>query len=125
VKLRVRHNSIRFRLAQSDMRDLRNFGKCRETILFPGGARLEYVLSAASAEEISVGFANSVVSISVPASELRKWHSSDQIGISATVDVHPGKTLEVLVEKDFKCLDASIVEDQSDMFENPLAHLTC
>ena len=58
MKLRVRHNSIRFRLPQSDVRDLRNFGRCRETILFPGGGRLAYVLLASRADEMSVGFSS-------------------------------------------------------------------
>jgi hypothetical protein len=136
MKLRVRHNSIRFRLTQSDVSSLRRSGRCRETILFPGGSRLEYVLLASSTKEVGVTFSDGIVSIAVPARRLADWHSSDQVGISAAVDVypddvypegaHPGQKLEVLIEKDFRCLDPLVGEDQSDAFENPLSvHLTC
>jgi hypothetical protein len=131
MKLRVRHNSIRFRLTQSDVGSLRNSGKCRETILFPGGSSLEYVLLASNAKEVGVAFSNGVVSVAVPAHQLIDWHSSDQVGISAAIDLHPGdvqpgKKLEVLIEKDFRCLDPLVAEDQSDAFENPLsAQMVC
>jgi hypothetical protein len=126
MKLRFRHNSIRFRLTQSDVGSLRRSGRCRETILFPGGSRLEYVLLASNANEVGVVFSGGVVSIAVPARQLMEWHSSDQVGISTAVDVQPGQKLEVLIEKDFRCLDPLVVEDQADAFENPLtAHLVC
>jgi hypothetical protein len=131
MKLRVRHNSIRFRLTQSDVGSLRRSGRCRETILFPGGSRLEYVLLASKTKEVGVVFADGIVSIAIPARQLIDWHSSDQVGISAAVDVypddvHPGKKLEVLIEKDFRCLDPLVAEDQSDAFENPLsAEVVC
>lgn len=36
------------------------------------------------------------------------------------------RSLQILIEKDFRCLDDRVEEDQSDMFENPLAeHLNC
>lgn len=126
MKLRVRHNSIRFRLGQSEVQRLRDYGRCRETILFPGGARLEYVLHASHQRNVRVAFANSVVSIEVPDHELADWHSSDRIGISAAVEVHPGKNLDILIEKDFQCLDPRVTEDQSDGFANPLSvHEDC
>ena len=111
MKLRVRHNSIRFRLTQSDVVSLRRSGRCRETILFPGGARAEYVLLASNVGKIGVAFRDGIVSIAVPASQLIDWHSSDQVGISAAIDlypddvypndddVNPGQKLEVLIEK--------------------------
>jgi hypothetical protein len=126
MKLRVRHNSIRLRLSQSDITTLKTSGKCWEAIHFPGGSRLEYVLRASSGRETGVIFTTGVVSISVPEAELAIWHSTDQIGIQAAIEVRPGKMLDVLIEKDFKCLDERVTEDQSDMFENPLAaRLSC
>jgi hypothetical protein len=126
VKLRVRHNSIRFRLGQSDVQRLREHGRCHEAILFPGGSRLEYVLLASSQGYLHVAFANNEVSISVPEKDLTAWHSSDQVGIRTAVEVHGGKDLEVLIEKDFQCLDPEVAEDQSDGFQNPLsAQMNC
>ena len=126
MKLRARHNSIRFRLGQSEVRSLRESGECRETIEFPGGARLEYVLSASEAADFDVSFADGLVSVVVPARRLTAWYSPDQVGMSAEIHLRPGKVLEVLIEKDFRCVDERLSEDQSDTFENPLgAPLSC
>jgi hypothetical protein len=123
MKLRVRHNSVRLRLGQSDVLRLRDFGECRETVYFPGGSRLEYVLLASDSRKVAVSFENGVVALAIPAAQLGGWHSSDQVGLSAEVLVEPGETLKVLIEKDFRCL-SHVSEDQSDAFENPLAATT-
>jgi hypothetical protein len=126
MKLRARHNSIRFRLGQSEVRSLRESGECRETIEFPGGSRLEYVLSASEGADFDVSFADGVVFVAIPAQQLGAWYSPNQVGMSAEVHVRPGTVLEVLIEKDFRCVDDQGSEDQSDTFENPLAaSLSC
>ena len=61
-----------------------------------------------------------------PAQRLSAWYSPDQVGMGAEIPVLPGKILEVLIEKDFRCIDDQGSEDQSDTFENPLAaSLSC
>jgi hypothetical protein len=126
MKLRVRNNSVRFRLGQSEVAHLQDAGECRETIEFPGGARLEYVLTVSSAGEFEVSFEDGVILVSIPMHEMRPWQSPHSVGISAVIPLHSDKTLELLIEKDFRCLDEAITEDQSDTFENPLASLrTC
>ncbi len=119
MKLRVRHNSIRFRLGQSEVEALWETGAFRERILFPGGARLEYELVASGIGSISAKFADGVVSVSVPKAELDTWHSTDRIGIRASVDAPAGEKLLVLIEKDFRCIDEGVDEDQTDAFANP------
>src|ERR1700734_1267237 len=99
MKLRVRHNSVRLRLGQSEVRHLGELGECRETVYFPGGSRLEYVLFAAPSSEVAVSFTDGLVSIAVPASQLSAWHSSDQVSLKTEVPVRPGETLQVLIEK--------------------------
>ena len=119
MKLRVRHNSVRFRLGQSEVEALRNTGSCRERILFPGGAQLEYALVASGNGEIAASFSNGVVTVSIPKDELNSWHATDRIGLRASLDVAGEEKLLVLVEKDFRCLDERVDEDESDAFANP------
>lgn len=126
MKLRMRQNSIRFRLTQSDVGTLRNSGRCHETICFPGGSRLEYVLVVSRANEVCAAFSGGTVTIAVPRAKLTDWYSSEQVGISAAIPLQGDEILEVLIEKDFRCLDPLVREDQSDAFENPLiAHVSC
>ena len=122
MKLRVRHNSIRFRLGQSEARHLADRGECRETVEFPGGTKLEYVLLSASSSEFEVEFVNGSLSVYVPVSELQEWQSPDRVGMKATILLSQGKTLDVLIEKDFRCVNTDVALDQSDTFENPLAN---
>jgi hypothetical protein len=121
MKLPVRHNSIRFRLGQSEVRSLRESGECRETVEFPGGSRLEYVRAASEAVNFDATFADGVVFVAIPAQQLSAGYSPDQVGICAEIPEGPEKALEVLIEKDFRCIDDQGSEDQSDTFENPLA----
>jgi hypothetical protein len=121
MKLRVRHNSVRLRLGQSEALRLRDFGECREAVHFPGGSRLEYVLFASESGKVAVSFADGLISIAIPAPQLNIWHSPDQVSLSVEVPVQPDETLHVLIEKDFRCLDDRDSEDQVDTFENPMA----
>jgi hypothetical protein len=126
MKLRVRNNAIRFRLGQSEVALLCDVGECREIVEFPGGARLEYLLSVSSSREFDVSFEDGVIAVSIPLHEMSPWQSPHSVGMSAVISLHGSKTLELLIEKDFRCLDEAITEDQSDTFENPLASLrTC
>jgi len=52
------------------------------------------------------------------------WASSAQVGIYATVDLGRRGTLDLVVEKDFACLDLSDA-DNIDTFPNPNATSVC
>ncbi len=47
-----------------------------------------------------------------------EWAGSDQVQIYAAVDLGPQCTLNLIVEKDFACLDPSDADD-ADTFPNP------
>src|SRR5262245_51805082 len=125
MKLRLRHNSIRLRLGKSEVERLIESGECREAIVFPGGHRLEYALASSPAAKMAVSLADALIRVEVPEPDLAGWCSSDQVGLSAEVFVSHGTSLQVLIEKDFRCLDPRVPEDQSDTFDNPLEHLSC
>ncbi|MBS1494852.1 MAG: hypothetical protein JST55_15165 [Bacteroidetes bacterium] len=54
----------------------------------------------------------------IPSDFVKDWNTNDTVGYNTEPDV----SLQIIVEKDFKCLDET-TEDQSDNFENP--HTTC
>jgi hypothetical protein len=45
-----------------------------------------------------------------------------QVGVYTTVDIPPEGLLDLIVEKDFACLDQSD-EDNTDTFPNPLGKI--
>ena len=127
MKLRLRHNLIRLRLGKSEVAQLQCGGECREEILFPGGVRLSYAIGPSpTGAGINATLCGSLIRIDVPEEDLFRWCTSDQVGISAAITRPDSAPLEILIEKDFRCLDPLVPEDQSDTFDNPLIrHAVC
>jgi hypothetical protein len=119
MKLRVRSNSVRLRLTQTEVSRVQKLGECAEVISFPGGAYLAYSLHASECDAVRAEFERCTVKIYVPRKEILEWSTTQAVGIYATVEAE-GVALRVLIEKDFRCLDKTH-EDQSDMFSNPNA----
>jgi hypothetical protein len=68
----------------------------------------------------------SLIRIVVPEEDLVRWCASDQVGISAAITLPDSAPLEILIEKDFRCLDPLVPEEQSDTLDNPLIrHAVC
>jgi hypothetical protein len=105
MKLYVQHRSVRFCLKPSDILVLRDFGECRQSILFPDGSCLEYVLSTSTSTDFNVAFSNGVILLTVPVSRLKAWHLSDQVTLTAEIRMGQEDILRVLMEKDVQYFD--------------------
>ena len=119
MKLRVRDNSLRFRLAKSEVAALQEEGHVIASTQFPGGARLEYVVELnPSARAMSASFADGVLRVVLPEESGRNWASSDEISLQGEAALDDGG-LGILVEKDFACLTPREGEDESDLYPHP------
>ena len=121
MKLRLRNNSIRFRLTQSEVARLAEDGTVEEAINFgplPTEA-LTYVLSAsADSDAIKAEFNGERIEVFIPKTAVDLWSSTDQVGIEAVQNIDNGK-LQILIEKDFRCLEPRTGGDDEDTFPNP------
>jgi len=116
MKLRIRGNSLRLRLSQSEVTALVEDGKVEDAISF-GGPRLVYALHLANdLKEIGATFVESRILVAVPGDRGRRWAESDDVGIE-----HDDGTLRILVEKDFACLRPREGEGDEDAFPHPKA----
>jgi hypothetical protein len=123
MKLRFKDNSLRFRLAQSELAMLIGAGRIEKTIYFgpDEDASLTYALEHRfSSKSASIRYQASEVTVVLSTAEVSTWQDSDQVGIYATLDLGPRGALEILVEKDYACLDLSDGEN-IDTFPNPKA----
>jgi len=127
MKLRVRNNSIRLRLTQTEVAAFAMSGAVEETIEFglTADKRLIYRVEQAAVEIVRADFAEGKITISVPASQADNWAKTNKIGIKAEQDLGDGKTLKILIEKDFACLDVREGEDESDAFPHPEQRTAC
>ena len=125
MKLRIKGNSLRLRVSPSEMARLLETGRIEETIHFARqeDARLTYALEhAATGEELSIRYRPQEVAVVLSTEGARKWAAGEQVGMSAVLDIWVGQ-LELLVEKDFACLDRK--EGNEDTFPNPNRGKTC
>jgi hypothetical protein len=127
MKLRIKGNSLRLRVSRSELALFQAGGRIEETIRFTAApeATLTYALeSALRSSPVSVRYGSREVTVILSQDRARIWGAEDEVGVYTTLDMGPAGSLEVVVEKDFACLDRSD-EDNSDTFANPVAGATC
>jgi ribosome-associated translation inhibitor RaiA len=126
MKLRIAGSSLRLRVSPSDLARLMQSGRIEETIRFAAdaNARLIYALELSEAQsEISIRHQAQGVTVVLPGATAREWADGESVGIYGAVDA-AGQKLELMVEKDFACLDGSD-RDNIDTFPNPQKEAAC
>jgi hypothetical protein len=118
MKLRIKSNSIRIRLTKTEVSTLASAGYLEDQTLF-ADTKLVYALqSVDEGNELSAKMDMNKITMFVPAALLKDWPENNVVGFEANMPVAENKTLYLLLEKDFVCLDHT-TEDQSDNYENP------
>jgi len=117
MKLRIKGNTIRFRLTQTEVDNLAA-GSVEDKTQFPAENSLVYRIK--SDEKFEISFNKGMVAISVPSIIIKEWATTNQIEISNSFELANTEQLEISIEKDFKCLTERPKEDESDMYPNPL-----
>jgi hypothetical protein len=127
MKLRISGNSIRLRLLRSELSTFMETGRIEETVHLglADDALLRYGLEHESGlATVEVRHRQAEITINVPTQLAASWASSEQIGIYSVVDLGRHGSLDIIVEKDFACLDLSDAENQ-DTFPNPQIGVAC
>ncbi|WP_185217131.1 DUF7009 family protein [Sphingobacterium mizutaii] len=112
MKIRIKDNSVRIRLTQSEVNALYQDGNISSRTEFLEQAFV-YAVERADVPELSVEFVENKISLKIPANLLEQMYSTDVVGFEGLT----GK-VKLLLEKDFVCLDNTL-EDQSDNYPNP------
>lgn len=121
MKIRIKGNFVRYRLAQSEVKTLSETGFLAEETCFGPAQKFGYALEAKEGiSGLQANFDGGVITMFMPADAAKKWPASEQVGFENEVEVAPGVLLKLLLEKDFVCLDDSS-EEQSDNYPNPNA----
>ncbi len=117
MKIRIKGNSIRFRLTQTDMNQLVNQGFLEEKTEFPTQI-FKYSLQTSDQVSLTADFSKGSISLFIPKDQLSDLAHTELIGLEKKQGI-----LHLLVEKDFTCLD-TVSEDQSDHYPNPHAEIS-
>lgn len=120
MKLRIRDNSIRLRLTQTEVDRLRQDGLVAAKTGFPDGREFGYsVESSPALVKAEAGLSAAMITVRLPESDVLAWASSSEVTMSGSQQLDDGDTLDILVEKDFACLAPREGEDETDMFPHP------
>jgi hypothetical protein len=127
MKLRIKGNSLRLRVSRSEVASVLKGERVEETIHFApqAAARLTYALEReASVTMPTVRYKAAEITVLIPADQAISWCLTDQVGIVENISLGSQGSLDLIIEKDFACLDGSD-EDNQDTFANPNAGATC
>ena len=117
MKIRIQGNNLRFRLSMPEVEDVKSDMHVSDSIDF-GEKKLIYAVQGSAVDHVSASFSGNFITVDVPRDELISWAESDEVGIENVIELPSGKSLSVLIEKDFKCLTR---EGEEDKFPNPNA----
>ncbi|MCD9856753.1 hypothetical protein LUD75_18665 [Epilithonimonas sp. JDS] len=112
MKIRIKDNSVRFRLTRSEVDLLGRTGSVSCTTEFIG-YHLVYTIESSADTELYVSFIENKIVLKMPEEMVMELVTTDRVGFDGQSGL-----VKVLVEKDFVCIDNSI-EDQSDNYPNP------
>ena len=122
MKLRLRENSIRLRLLQKEVQQLREIGNVSETIVFGinPAENLTYSLRVSEdADEISAQMTDNQIEVFLPLNAAEIWADTNEVGLYAEQKIGDSTTLKIIVEKDFVCIERPADADNKDAFPHP------
>ncbi len=123
MKLRIKGNSLRIRLTSSEVDKFAVSGYLEERTIFASQV-LVYALAAKQGiPGLEATFEGTKITLFVPSEIPAIWAANEVVSYDNNIETADGNQLYLLLEKDFKCIDAPPGEDQSDNFENP--HKVC
>lgn len=120
MKIRIKGNSVRFRLTKSEVEALCKNGVFEEKTVFEEDVFKYAVKMDADGNALRAEFKNQKITLWLPEKYGKDWHQNEQVGFENTMKLGNGQELHLLLEKDFVCLD-NTTEDQSDNYPNPKA----
>jgi hypothetical protein len=120
MKLRIKGDTLRLRLSQTEVAAMAAEGSVEDALHVAPDACLRYRLYAdPEAAALGAVWNGSLLTIVVPAAWVGPWATGDGVGFEGTQDAGLGRTLSILVEKDFACLHEA--RDEPDAYPNPFA----
>lgn len=121
MKIRIRGNSIRYRLDKADIDVLKEKGKVEEETRI-GSFSLHFCVRTGDKQRVKLE--GSGVHLSITTERAQTWMDTDLVGFEFQQQNPDNSVLKILIEKDFKCLTER-EEDDSNAFENPLSKHEC
>jgi hypothetical protein len=112
MKIRIKGDSLRYRLTRPDVAKLEAEGRLEEQTAF-AGKTFVYAIETANDDNLTADFVGNKIVLYMPKAMIEELCNTGKVGF----DNRSGP-VSLLVEKDFACID-NTEEDQSDNYPNP------
>ena len=119
MKLRIYDDSVRLRLTQSEVAQIARGMQVESVCRFPGGATLTYALIVSDTRTMNARFAGERIEVVLPRDRATQWATSADVSLRS--DQRYDGVPDILVEKDFACLEPRDADDAADRYPNPHA----
>lgn len=117
MKLRIKGDSIRIRLTQSETAALGQGELISDRTHFPLGNSLCYQLTTGDSHKVV--FEEETILIMLPHAEVVEWVASSSLSYEHNFPLAEESSLFVLVEKDLDCKSDRPRKEDTDTFPNP------
>ncbi len=118
MKIRIKGNSIRLRFTKTEVANFAQLGYLEEATEFVNNKLVYAISKSDSIKELSAKMEGNKITLEAPTEIANTWTETEQVGFQNIMNLGNEKSLFLLVEKDFVCIDNTF-EDQSDNYPNP------
>jgi hypothetical protein len=120
MKVRIAGNKIRFRIRKQEVAAFHETGRLSEVLEFGTSMedRLVFILQSSEPIEAKIKFDKGTTTVLLPDNVAEELSLTERIGFDFNIDTGMNKSVYVLIEKDFSCLDGSD-GDNEDTYANP------
>ena len=128
MKLRIRSNTLRFRLGQVEVSSLAKEGFVEEQTQLGPNAEDVFIYrieSSSDVERLGLRYQPGRIRVLIAKSLAGGWSDSDEVGFEGNVEVGGGECVSLLVEKDFACLKPRDLKEDEGAFPHPEAGIQC
>ena len=119
MKIRIYNDTLRLRVDRTEAEQIGRGETVACATRFASGQTFAYRLSVGDTDAVRADFDQGTIAVILPTATAEHW-SSDATEVSIVAE---DGGLQLLIEKDFECLDPREGEDQSNRFKNPKAGL--
>ena len=117
MKIRIRENTLRIRITQTELKELSVGEALFSTTHFPGGGQMSYGILPGQDETTQIVMMDQRISIHLGIQDHQTMMDDSSVGVQS-IHQTSERPLELLIEKDFSCLHPRDGED-TDTFPNP------
>lgn len=118
MKIRIKGNSVRFRLTQSEVLKLCTSNYIEEKVAFHNQDFIYAIEVKDMPNDLSIAYESNKMTLYFSEKESKTWYDSERITYKDILKQPNQVEIALLLEKDFVCLDHT-EEDQSDNYPNP------